>query len=104
MLAGVRYYADAEGGAYLEDPTKNDLIGLIEDLVERGNSFVIVFPDDDDLPWSVATEIGRGPFGGYTITYEDTRTKTPPAATTATSAADQVLTWANVAADFRNKP
>src|SRR4051812_37298642 len=60
MLGAVEYYADAEGGAYLEDPTHADLVGLIQDLDQASNTFVVFYPGDETREWFISVATRRG--------------------------------------------
>lgn len=43
----MEFYADAEGGTRMPNPTRADLIGLIDELNEIDNTFIVVHPDPD---------------------------------------------------------
>jgi hypothetical protein len=98
MLGAVEYYADAEGGAYLEDPTHPDLVDLIQSLDQASNTFVVLYPGDESREWFISVATRRGALGGYEIERHDPDTdpsqhptKTP-AAIPADIATD-VLNW-----------
>jgi hypothetical protein len=67
----VTFYADAEGGAHLQDPTRSDLIGLIQGLDTSDNTFVVVHPDIDDADWFFSVSKKVGTFGGYELHHYD---------------------------------
>ena len=89
------YYADAEGGAYLPDPTHADLAGLITDLNTSDNTFFVVYPEDDDLEWFVSVSKNVGAFGGYEVRRYDPSTRQDATSTAAdpTGIATDLLTW-----------
>jgi hypothetical protein len=91
----VEFYADAEGGIRLPNPTRADLIGLIDDLNDSENTFVVVHPPVDEADWFFSVSKNVGAFGGYELhRYDpetDERVKTTAAAPTAI--ADDVLDW-----------
>jgi hypothetical protein len=99
MLGGVEYYADAEGGAYLEDPTHTDLVGLIQDLDQTSNTFVVLYPGDETREWFISVTPHRGALDGYEIERHDPDTdpdqarptKTPTAVPT--DIATDILAW-----------
>jgi len=99
MLGAVEYYADAEGGAYLEDPTHADLVQLIQGLDQASNTFVVLYPGDDTRDWFISIATRRGVLGGYEIERHDRDTdpdQAPPTKTTAAVPADiatDVLDW-----------
>ncbi|MDR7385780.1 hypothetical protein [Promicromonospora iranensis] len=102
----MRYYADSEGGDYIEDPTHADLVALVRALNRDDNTFFIVFPDDDDLEWSIAVLTRRGGLGGYEIERSDSRTgenSTVPAADPV-AIATEVQAWAETTAAIQNTP
>ena len=70
----MRYYADAEGGAHIPEPTWDDVVVLIRGLNRSDNTFFVIMPDRDDLPWGASVAIGTGPLGGYDVGRHDTRT------------------------------
>jgi hypothetical protein len=70
----VEYYADAEGGAYLEDPDRDDLLALIGALNTTGNTFFVVYPADEDHEWFISVSKNAGAFGGYQIRRSDPNT------------------------------
>jgi hypothetical protein len=71
MLDGVEYYADAEGGAYLEDPAHADLVGLIQHLDQASNTSVVLYPGDETRDWFISVATRRGILGGYEIERHD---------------------------------
>ncbi|WP_277210572.1 hypothetical protein [Isoptericola croceus] len=44
----MEYYADAEGGDRLPDPTRDDLLDLIDTLNGTDYTFFVVYPADRD--------------------------------------------------------
>ncbi len=99
MLGGVEYYADAEGGAYVEDPTHADLVQLIVDLDRASNTFVVLYPGDENRDWFISVATRTGALGGYEIERHDRdqdADQAHPAKTTATiptEIATDVLDW-----------
>ena len=99
MLGAVQYYADAEGGTYVEDPAHADLVQLIVDLDHASNTFVVLYPGDDNRDWFISVATRRGVLGGYEIERHDRDTdpgQAHPAKTTAAVPADiatDVLDW-----------
>lgn len=91
----MEYYADAEGGAYLEEPTHADLTGLVNALNSSDNTFFIVNPADRDLEWFVSVSKNVGTFGGYQIRRNDPDDGGLTATTAAdpNTIADDVLDW-----------
>lgn len=67
MLARVDFYADSEGGDYVEDPDYAEVLSLIKELNTTNNTFVVLYPADRDLEWFISVATSRGPFGGYEI-------------------------------------
>ena len=98
----MRYYADAEGGDYIEDPTHDDLVALIGALNRDDNTFFVVFPDDDGLEWSISVATRRGGLGGYEIERRDARTGKHDKTTDADpiTIATDVQTWADATASI----
>jgi hypothetical protein len=68
------YYADTEDGGYLEDAGHVELLGMLEDLNSTDNTFFVVYPDDEDLDWSIAVHTRPGVLGGYEIERRDPTT------------------------------
>lgn len=97
MLSAVEYYADAEGGAYLEDPTHANIIGLIQDLDQTSNTFLVLYPGDDTRDWFISVATRTGALGGYEIERHDRDTdQAQPTKTAAAIPADiatDVLDW-----------
>jgi hypothetical protein len=93
----VEYYADAEGGAYLEDPTRGDLLELIDTLNGTDNTFFVVYPADRDLEWFVSVSKNVGTFGGYELSRSDPATGERAKTTAAdpNAIADDLLDWIN---------
>lgn len=65
------YYADAEGGAYVEDPDHAALARLVGDPDTAGNPFFVVYPSEQDLEWFISVSKNVGPFGGYDMHRHD---------------------------------
>ena len=99
MLSAVEYYADAEGGAYLEDPAHAVIVGLIQDLDQATNTFVVIYPSDHTRDWFISVATRRGALGGYEIERHDRDTDPDQAHPTKTAAAvpadiaTDVLDW-----------
>lgn len=95
ILGRVTFYADAEGGAYLQNPTRGDLTSLIQGLNTSGNTFIVIHPDIDDADWYFSISKNVGTFGGYELhrydpdAPEDTKTT----AAAPNTIADEVLDW-----------
>jgi hypothetical protein len=106
MLDGVQYYADAEGGAYLEDPTHADIVRLIQDLDRARNTFVVFYPGDDSLDWFISVATRDTALGGYEIERQDPATgdRAKTTATIPTEIATDILAWISTANPFRNRP
>lgn len=94
----MEYYADAEGGAYLEDPDHRALAALVDGLNTSDNTFFVVYPADEDLEWfiSVSTNVATM-FGGYEIERHDPATGERDKSTAADPnvIATDVLGWVN---------
>jgi hypothetical protein len=91
----VEYYADAEGGAYLEDPDRDDLLALIGALDTTGNTFFVVYAADEDDEWFISVSKNPGAFGGYQIRRNDPDTGELATSTAADphAIATAVLDW-----------
>jgi hypothetical protein len=91
----VEFYADAEGGTRLPNPTRTDLIGLVQGLNTSDNTFVVVHPDIDDAEWFSSVSKNVGTFGGYELRRYDPDTGEDLTTTAAapTVIADNVLDW-----------
>lgn len=89
------FYADAEGGAYLPNPGRGDLIDLIEGLDTAANTFIVVHPHTDDADWFFSVSKKIGTFGGYELHRHDPHTgeDTTTTAAATTTIADDVLDW-----------
>ena len=93
----MTFYADAESGARVQDPTRGDLLDLIDDLDSTGNTFIVVHPPVDDADWFISVSKKVGAFGGYELHRHDPDT-TEDIKTTAAAPntiADDVLDWVN---------
>ncbi len=99
MLGAVEYYADAEAGAYLEDPTHADIVGLIRGLDRAQNTFVVLYPGDDSRDWFISVATRDNALGGYEIERHDRDQDTDQARPTKTTAANpteiatDILDW-----------
>jgi hypothetical protein len=97
MLDAVEYYADAEGGTYIQDPTHTDLVQLIQALDQASNTFVVLYPGNDTRDWFISVATRRGALGGYEIERHDRDTdQTHPTKNAAAVPADiatDVLAW-----------
>jgi hypothetical protein len=97
MLDAVEYYADAEGGAYIQDPTHADVVALIQGLDQASNTFVVLYPGDDTRDWFISVATRRGALGGYEIERHDRNTDqahpTKNAAAAPADIATDVLDW-----------
>lgn len=97
MLGGMQYYADAESGAHVEDPTHEDVVRLVQGLDRASNTFVVLYPGDEARDWFVSIATRTGALGGYEIERHDRDAdQTRPAKTTAaapTEIATDVLDW-----------
>jgi hypothetical protein len=95
MLARVDFYADTEGGDYVEDPGYDEVLSLVKGLNTTNNTFMVLYPSDHDLEWFISVATSRGPFGGYEIERLDPNsgenTKTVSAAPS--QIATDVLSW-----------
>jgi hypothetical protein len=93
----VDYYADAEGGTYLEDPTHADVVKLIQDLDTATNAFVVFYPGDDARDWFISVATHDHALGGYEIERHDPDQRRPSKtyATIPTEIAADVLNWIN---------
>ncbi|WP_454850443.1 hypothetical protein [Promicromonospora soli] len=89
------YEAYAEGGEHVPNPGHADLVRLVDALNHTGNTFFVVQPDDDDVPWGISVAASRGGFGGYDLGWHDTRTDDRREATAAdpTTIATEILDW-----------
>jgi hypothetical protein len=45
------FYADAEDGTHVDDPTTEAIAALIDTLNPDDNTFLTIGPDDDDPTW-----------------------------------------------------
>jgi hypothetical protein len=91
----VHYYADAEGGAYLEQPTHADVVRLIKDLDRASNTFVVLYPSDDAQDWFISVATRDHALGGYEIERHDPATgdRSKTVAADPTEIATDVLDW-----------
>jgi hypothetical protein len=99
MLGAVQYYADAEGGAHIEDPAHPDIVGLIQDLDNASNTFVVFYPGDDAHDWFISVTTRDSALGGYEIERHDPDAgqahPSKTSATIPTEIATDVLNWIN---------
>jgi hypothetical protein len=95
ILGGVEYYADAEGGAYIEEPTHADVVQLIQELDTASNTFVVLYPGDETRDWFISVATRAGALGGYEIERQDRGQGQPSKtiATIPTVIATDVLDW-----------
>ena len=67
---GADYYrADTENGDYMDDPSEDGLLMLLEDLNLRGNTVLKVSPAAHDSAWSASVK--RLPIGTYELERSD---------------------------------
>lgn len=97
MLTRVDFYADAEGGNYIEDPTYPEVLSLINTLNKASNTFVVFYPADPANQWFISVATSRGPLGGYEVERYDPATGEKTKTTTAAPSqiATDVLAWIN---------
>ena len=97
MLGAMQYYADAEGGTYLEDPTHPDIVRLIQGLDTASNTFVVFYPGDDSHDWFISVATRDNALGGYEIERHDPDTdQAHPSKTSAAIPTDittDLLAW-----------
>jgi hypothetical protein len=67
-------YADTEDGGFVEDPGHVEILRMLADLNARGNTFFVIYPEDEDLDWSISVHTRPGAFGGYEIEHRDAAT------------------------------
>lgn len=91
----VDYYVDSENGDYTVQPDHPTLVGLIQALNTTTNTFLVVSPDDVDLPWNISVSLGVTAFGGYEVHFHDSRTAENVKKTAAnpTQITTDILTW-----------
>ncbi|MFI5623407.1 hypothetical protein ACIA03_08070 [Nocardioides sp. NPDC051685] len=91
----MEYYADAEGGDYVQDPDHAEVLSLIKRLNTTTNTFVVLYPTDHDLEWFISVATSRGPFGGYEVERYDPTTGEKAKTTSAAPGqiATDVLAW-----------
>lgn len=91
----MTFYADAEGRSSIPDPTRAELIGVIEDLNTTDNTFLVVHPHIDDADWFVSVSKQVGTFGGFEVHRYDPDTDEDAKTTAAapTTIADDMLNW-----------
>jgi hypothetical protein len=91
----VTFYADTESGIRLHDPTRSDLLDLIDGLNDTDNTFIVVHPPADDAEWFISVSKNIGTFGGYELDRHDPQTgeRVITTAATPTTIADDVLAW-----------
>ena len=94
------YYADAEDGREVEDPTHDDLVRLIGALSPDNNTFFVIYPSDHALEWFVSVTLGAGSFGGYEIDRADPVTGEHDVTTAADphTIATDIKNWADMRA------
>lgn len=99
-------YAESERGDYVEDPDHDDLLTLLANLNPTDNTFFVIFPDDEELDWSIAVHTRPGALGGFEIERTDPTTgqhDTTPHADP-TTLITEVLTWVHEREPFGNTP
>lgn len=91
----MEHYAAPEGGEDVDQPDRNDLIDLIEDLDTDANTFFIVYPRDDDLEWSYAVSKNISAFGGFELDRYDPANGEHDITTAAdpNTITDDILAW-----------
>jgi hypothetical protein len=67
-------YADTEDGGYVEDPGHVEILGMLADLNDTTNTFFVIYPEDEDIDWSISVHTRSGAFGGYEIEHRDAAT------------------------------
>ena len=95
ILGSVEYYADTEGGDRLPNPTRADLLDLIDTLNGTDNTFIVVHAADQDAEWFISVSKNVGAFGGYELDRHDPTTGERAQATAAAPnfIADDVVQW-----------
>lgn len=68
-------YADTEAGGHVEDPGHLEILGMLADLNSDDNTFFVIYPEDEDLDWSISVHTSPGAFGGYEIEQRDAATR-----------------------------
>ncbi|MEZ7002130.1 hypothetical protein [Streptomyces sp. AD55] len=67
-MTELYYRADSEDGDRIDDPSEDALFLMIGDLDRRGNTFLVVRPDEDDPPWSASVTLRpEADGGGYEV-------------------------------------
>jgi hypothetical protein len=91
----VEYYADAEGGAYIEQPTHTDVAQLIQGLDRASNTFVVLYPSNETQDWFISVATRDSVLGGYEIerSTSDAGHPTKTIAAVPTEIATEVLDW-----------
>lgn len=91
------YYADAEGGDYIEDPGYPEVLSLINALNTSDNTFVVLYPADPENEWFISVATSRDHLGSYEIERHDPTTgeKTKTTAATPSQITTDILAWAN---------
>jgi hypothetical protein len=94
-VSEVDYYVDSENGTYTEQPDHPGLVGLIQSLNTTDNTFLVVSPENPDLPWNISVSLGITAFGGYEVHSHDSRTSENVKKTAANPAqiATDILAW-----------
>lgn len=70
-MAAAYYYAEAENGERIDDPSEDALFMLIEELDHPDNTFVTVTPADDEPAWYAVVALADD--GTYEVEYRDAR-------------------------------
>ncbi|MFF2268200.1 hypothetical protein ACFVTZ_08020 [Cellulosimicrobium cellulans] len=67
-------YADTEDGGHVEDPGHVEILGMLADLNPTTNTFFVIYPDDEDIDWSISVHTRPHALGGYEIEHRDAAT------------------------------
>jgi hypothetical protein len=89
------YYADAENGDHIDQPTPQALAALIGALNTTDNTFVTIQPDTDDPTWYASVSLLDN--GTYKIEHRDTQQDEHQSITRTDhdNIADDLSTWLN---------
>lgn len=87
------FYADAEDGTHVDDPTTDAITALINTLNRDDNTFLTIGPDDDDPAWYASVTLLDD--GTYEIERNDPSNEVQHIsnATTAAAIAHDLTTW-----------
>ncbi|QJW35658.1 hypothetical protein [Cellulosimicrobium protaetiae] len=88
-------YADTEDGDYVQDPGHVEILGMLADLNATTNTFFVIYPDDEDIDWSISVHTRPGALGGYEIEHHDAATSELTTTTEAdhTTITSHLLDW-----------